>query len=214
MINSGKELANVPNSGTDNRARRSWRSYLRFALGVFIALAGCEVLMAVWRVAGDESRHQTTVALHALEQARTSAQRVEAIQDLVRPVVIQAPAAIPPLIRALDDPAPAVRVEAARALGPATSAAALIGIVDHLVTAAIAGLLRSLDDEEPAVRIAAAHTLGAIGASKTASGVIHPQALVDALAARLDDSDPTVRASTIAALGLAGSTTAPTRHQP
>jgi HEAT repeat protein len=77
-----------------------------------------------------------------------------------------------------------------------------------LVIAAIAALQTTLDDPEPAVRIASVLTLGAIAASKSPSGVVHPQAVVDALSAMLNDPDATVRASTIAALGFAGSTAA------
>ena len=144
-------------------------------------------------------------AVHALERAQTPDQRVEAIQDLVRTVVIDGPLVIPPLIHSLADPAPAVRVEAARSLGPAASAAAMIDDAGSQVTAAIAALDSALDDPEPAVRIAAVHTLGAIAASRNPSGVVHPQILLASLSKVLDDPDATVRASAIASLGFAGS---------
>lgn len=124
-------------------------------------------------------------------------------------MVIDGRVAIPPLIRSLADAAVEVRVEAARSLGPATSAAALIGSGDDQVSSAIAAMIRSLDDQEPAVRIAAVHALGAIAASKSPSGVIQSQTLVDALATMLDDPDATVRALAIVSLGVASPVAAP-----
>ena len=143
--------------------------------------------------------------MHALERAPTSAQRVEAIQDLVRAVMIDGSVVVPPLIRSLADPEPAVRVEAARSLGPAASAAAMTTSAGDHVTAAIAAVNRSLDDPVPAVRIAAVQTLGAIAASRNPSGVIDPRVLIDSLSTMLNDPDATVRAAAIASLGLAGS---------
>jgi HEAT repeat protein len=204
MIDSGKDFAHFAGAGSEVSVLGSWPVYLRTGLGVFIALAGCVVVASVWRVAGDEDRRQMIAAVRALEQARNDGQRVDAIRDLVRSVVIDGPMAIPPLIRSLADGAVEVRVEAARSLGPAASAAALFGSGDDKVLAATSALVNSLEDQEAAVRIAAVHALGSIAASKNPSGVIHRQTLVDALAAMLDDPDATVRASTIASLGVAG----------
>jgi HEAT repeat protein len=209
MIDIGMEFAKTRDAVRGNWALRSGRSYLQPCLGAFIALAGCGVLAMVWQVAADENRRQMIAAVRALEQARTSAQRVEAIQDLVRPLEIDARLAIPPLTRSLNDPAVPVRIAAARSLGCAISAAAVAGTANELVTTAIGVLVSSLDDPEPTVRIAAAFTLGSIAASKDPSGIIHPQSLVDALALLLDDPDATVRASTIAALGVAAPAAAP-----
>ncbi len=209
MIDSGKEFAHPAKIRTACKAHGPARTCLQLGRGALVALACCLVLASVWRVAGDENRRQANAAVRALEQARNSSERVEAIRDLVRSVVVDGPVAIPALIRSLADGAVEVRVEAARSLGPAASGAALVGTGNDQVSAATAALIRSLDDQEPAVRIAAVHALGSIAASNDPSGVIHPQALVSALAVMLDDHDATVRASTIASLGVAGPVAAP-----
>jgi HEAT repeat protein len=209
MIVSDKEFADSARAGGQDSAPGAWRSSFRFGLSAFVTLACCGVLVSVWHVAGDENRRQAIAAVKVLDHARSLSQRVEAIRDLVRPVVIESEVAIPALIRSLADPAVEVRVEAARSLGPATSAAALTDSDGEHVSVATAALSSSLADREPAVRIAAVYALGSIAASKNPSGVIYPQALVGALAAMLGDPDATVRASTIAALGVAGPVTGP-----
>jgi HEAT repeat protein len=179
-------------------------AYLRRGLGALIAVAGCSVLAAVWSVAGDESRRESIAAARAYENARGSTDRIEAIRDLVRPVDISARLAIPRLVRSLADPSVLVRVEAARSLSRAVSAAAIGNRGVELAVAGMTALEQTLDDPEPAARIAAVYALSTIAASKNPSGIIQPQSLVDTLATMLDDPDVTVRASTIAALGVAG----------
>jgi hypothetical protein len=209
MTDIDNESAGAAKARSQKSLGASSRRVLRLALAAPLALGCGELLMTVWRVAGDENRRQTTAAVRALGIARTSGQRVEAIQDLVRPVVIDGPVVVPHLIRSLADTSALVRVEVARSLARAASAAAALGTADGRVTAAIQAIMVSLDDQEPAVRIAAVHALGAIAASNSPSGVIHPQRLVDALTAMLDDPDATVRAATIASLGFAGPAAAP-----
>jgi HEAT repeat protein len=211
MIDMNDECAGPSTAKSQKGLGVSSRRLVRLALMAPLALGCGELLMNVWRVAGDENLRQTTAAVRALGGARTSGQRVEAIQDLVRPVVIDGPVVIPHLIRSLGDPNVLVRVEAVRSLASAASAAALLGIANGRVTAAIEAIIRSLDDREPAVRIAAVQALGAIAASKNPSGVIHPRRLVDAVATMFDDPDATVRASTIASLAFAGPSAA---HDP
>ncbi|MGO9464379.1 MAG: HEAT repeat domain-containing protein [Isosphaeraceae bacterium] len=183
--------------------------FLQVALGTVVALAGCGVLGWVWSIAGNEDRRQALAAVRALDQAGDSSERVEAIRELVRPVVIDGLVAIPPLIRALADPALEVRVESARSLGPAASVAASSGSGDDQAAAAIAALTGALCDREPAVRIAAVYAIGAIAASKNPSGSIHPQTLVGALTAMLADPDALVRGAAIVSLGVAGPVAAP-----
>jgi HEAT repeat protein len=204
MTDNEKEFAADRDAGSRRGPMDYVRSCRQLGLGVVVALACCGVLASVWRAAADENRGQAIAAVKALETSPDSAGRIEAIRDVVRSMVIDVPIVIPPLIRALSDPVVDVRVEAARSLGPATSAAAFVGSDGKLAQAGIAALQRSLEDQESAVRIAAVYSLGSIAASKDPSKVIDPQNLVDALAAMLDDRDATVRASTIAALGVAG----------
>jgi HEAT repeat protein len=212
MTKSARELARRREADSRCRAVGFMRSFRELGLGMMVTLACCGVLASVWRVAADENRGQALAAVKALETATECAGRIEAIRDLVRSNVIDGPIVIPPLIRAVADPGADVRVEAARSLGPATSAAVLSGPHDTFVRVAIVALKRSLDDQEPAVRTAAVYSLAAIAASKDPSGMIEPQDLVDALAAMLNDPDRTVRASTIAAIGVAGPAAAP--HPP
>ncbi len=209
MTDSEMEVARPGGGGSGRRSAGSARTDRQLGLCAFVALAGCGVLATVWRAAADENRGQAMAAVKALEQVQDSAQRIEAIRDLVRSVVIDGQIVIPPLIHLLSDLEIDVRVEAARSLGPATSAAALAGSGDDRVKAAIAALMGLLDDDEPAVRIAAVYSLGAIAASTNPSGKIQPQNLVTALTAMLDDPDAIVRASTIVSLGVAGPVAAP-----
>jgi HEAT repeat protein len=204
MTYSGKEFARPASAGHKGSAPGRRRSYLRLGLGLFVALASCMLLALVWDVAGDENRRHAIAAVRALEQSRNACERVEAIRDLVRTVIIDVPVAIPALIRSLADEEVEVRIEAVRSLGPAASAAALIGSGGNHVSSATSALITSLDDQEPAVRIAAVHALGSFAASNDPLGVIDSQALVARLAAMLADPDATVRASTIASLGVAG----------
>jgi HEAT repeat protein len=209
MIASGKEFAHSAGASSKDGARGARRSCFRLGLSAIVTLACCGVLVSVWRVAGDENRRQAIAAVNALDHAHSSSERVEAIRDLVRPVVIDCQVAIPPLVRSLADPAVEVRIEAARSLGPATSAAAQTDSDGEYVSVAIAALMSLLEDREPAARIAAVYALGSIAASRNPTGVIHPQTVVGALAAMLGDPDATVRASTIASLGVAGPVAAP-----
>ncbi len=209
MTNIGREFARGGDVGSGHKLAGFMRSCRQFGLGVVVALACCGVLASVWRVAADENRGQAIAAVKALEGSRDSAGRVEAIRDLIRSIVIDAPIVIPPLIRSMADPAVDVRVEAARSLGPATSAAARAGREGGMILAAIGSLKRSLTDQEPAVRIATVYSIASIAASDDRSAVIDPQNLVDELVAMLDDCDATVRASTIAALGVAGPAAGP-----
>jgi HEAT repeat protein len=204
MIDSGTDFVNPAETRCARGADGLKRTCLQLGRAALLALLCCVVLVSVWRVAGDENRRQAIAAVRALNQARHSSDRVEAIRDIVRSLEIDAPVAIPALIRSLADGAVEVRTEAARSLGPAASAAARNRSSDDQLSAATAALTRSLNDREPAVRIAAVHALGSIAASNNPSGVIHPQIIVNALAAMLDDPDATVRASTIASLGVAG----------
>jgi HEAT repeat protein len=204
MTESGKEVTVL----SDPVLGKDARIYRHFGLGVLFAVAGVGVLAPVWRSAADENRSQAIAAVKAFEGAGNPDERTEAIRDLVRSDVIEAPIVIPPLIGSLADPAVEVRVEAARSLGPATSAAALDGDIDR-VSSAVAGLKRQLSDQVPAVRIAAVFSLSSIAASNNPAGVIQPLELVRALTAMLDDPDATVRASTIAALGVAGPIASP-----
>jgi HEAT repeat protein len=204
MTESGKEVTVL----SDPVLGKDARIYRHFGLGVLFAVACFGVLVPVWRSAADENRSQAIAAVKALEGAGNPDERTEAIRDLVRSVVIEAPIVIPPLIASLADAAVEVRVEAARSLGPATSAAALSGDVDR-VSSAVAGLKHALSDQVPAVRIAAVFSLSSIAASNNPAGVIQPPELVRALTAMLYDPDSTVRASTIAALGVAGPIASP-----
>jgi HEAT repeat protein len=204
MFDDGKDFANPTRTRFAFTAQRPARACFQLGRGVLVALTCCAVLASVWHAAGDENRRQAIAAVGALERARDSGERIEAIRDLVRSAAIDGPIVIPALVRSVADGAVEVRIEAVRSLGPAASAAALTASGDDQVAAAIAALIRSLDDREPAVRIAAVHALGSIAASKNPSGVINPQTLVGAMAAMLDDPDATVRASTIASLGVAG----------
>jgi HEAT repeat protein len=204
MIDDGKEFANPAKTRFAFTAQRPARTCFELGRGALVTLACCAVLASVWHAAGDENRRQAIAAVGALERARDSGERIEAIRDLIRSAVIDGPRVIPALVRSVSDGAVEVRIEAVRSLGPAASVAALTASSDDQVAAATAALIRSLDDREPAVRIAAVHALGSIAAAKNPSGVINPQTLVGAMAAMLDDPDATVRGSTIASLGVAG----------
>ena len=125
MIHHAKEFAHSAEVCADDRALAAVRPRLKLGVGAFAVLAGCGVLASVWHVAADENRRRAIAAVEALGRARGSCDRVEAIRDLVRSVVIESPVVLPPLIRSLGDPTVEVRVEAARSLGPAASSAAL-----------------------------------------------------------------------------------------
>jgi HEAT repeat protein len=205
MTGSGKEFVGPGAAGSGAGGQRC----RQFGVGLLVVFASCGVLASFWHVAADENHRQVIAAVQVLERARDSAERIDAIRDLVRPAAIEAAIVIPPLIRALADPVVLVRVEAASALGPATSTALANAAGKDHALAAVAALNALLDDPDPSVRIAAVYSLASIAASKNPAGVIHPQRLVEALLLTLADPDPRVRASTIAALGVAGPMAAP-----
>jgi HEAT repeat protein len=160
-------------------------------------------LIWVWQFAGDEGRRRANAAVSDLDNARNPRERMQAIQALLQSGLSESGLAIPPLVRLLRDPDADVRVEAARALGPATSAAARSG-ANEPARAAIRAVLESLNDPQPSVRTAGVTALGSIAATQNSSPEIVPRDLVAALAEMLRDPDATVRVGTIGSLGLAG----------
>ena len=139
-----------------------------------------------------------------LQVAARPADRVNAIHDLVRHGANDGRVTIPALVACLKDADSSVRVEAAQALGPATSASAISGANDAEVKSAIAALLRTAIDPEPSIRSAAVSALGSIAIIESPTRVIDQDPLIDVFTRMLDDQDAMVRAGAIAAIGLAG----------
>ena len=108
--------------------------------------------------------------------------RVSALED---------PAAVPALIRALEDEEPAVRVSASKALGR---------LRDHR---ALEPLVNLLDDESSPVRESAGTSLGRLGdaGAARAPGAVEEPSAVTALIRALEDEEQTVRVSAARALG-------------
>ena len=104
------------------------------------------------------------------------------------------PAAVPALIRALEDEEPAVRVSASKALGR---------LRDHR---ALVPLVNLLDDEDCHVRGSAVTSLGRLGDAGSASvpGTVGEPAAATVLIRALGDEEPTVRVSAVRALGGLG----------
>jgi HEAT repeat protein len=181
----------------------------RFVLGSWLtsaiaAAAGCGVLFWVWKTTGDQDHREAIAAARALQGAARPADRVSAIRDLVRFGAKDGRLTIPPLIACLSDADGSVRVEAARALGPAACEPAFRGVNDAEVKTAIEALLHAVEDPEPAVRSTAVNALGSIVITESPSGLIEPDPLIAVFTRMLDDRDAMVRAEAIAAIGRAG----------
>ena len=121
MFDCGKEFAHPGETLPKRLAHGRGRACLHIGRGVWLyracLLRGARLGFGVSR--GDENHPPGGLPrVRAIEHARNSHERVEAIRDLVRSVVIDGRVAIPPLIRSLADAAVEVRVEAARSLGP------------------------------------------------------------------------------------------------
>ena len=104
---------------------------------------------------------------------------------------LEDPAAVPPLIGALEDEEPNLRVSAARALGLLRDQRAFEPLVNLL------------DDESAPVRRSAVTSLGRLGDTGDALVAGAPEELsaVTALIRALEDEEPTVRVSAVRALG-------------
>ena len=167
------------------------------------AVAGCGVLVWVWKSVGDQGHREAMAAARTLEGAARPADRVNAIRDLVRHGANDGHLTIPALIACLKDADGSVRVEAARALWPAASASALGGVNGAEVKFAIEALVQATLDPAADVRSAAVIGLGSMAIPESSSRVIDPNRLIAVFFRMLEDRDATVRAGAIAAIGLA-----------
>jgi HEAT repeat protein len=167
---------------------------------VLVAFCGGLLWVArhVW-----ESQHSAVAVAHGL-RARNSFDRDNAARHLVQLGLGDASVAIPPLIAALNDAEPEVRVAAAEALNPLISDAVAHGTALTEVRAAVTGLCEALRDRETIVRIAAAEALGFIAYSSGASSAIDIDALVASLAAKPSDPEDNVRLDLISAVANCG----------
>ena len=201
------------NSATDGPkpARRLRRTSVRALIAL---VACCAAILWTWRRVSEnsdpvlaEARSILKRAIGALESAKP-AERVIAIQELSRLNVGDTSNAILPLSRALGDPVPEVRVEAAEALYLIGPSAVKSGSAGETLPAALTALIPCLKDPDPAVRSAAFKALGSIGSSAVASGSADEaiRAAATALFGCLNDPDPGIRSAAAATLGNIAST--------
>jgi HEAT repeat protein len=195
------------NSRTDGPkpARR-----LRTRVRTLIALvACCAVILWAWRHLREnldpvllEARSIQKRAIGALHSGKP-ADRLTAIVDLERLRTGDSSIGIPPLIGALEDPVPAVRVAAAEALSSIGSSLLRSGSGGDTVRAAVTALIRCLNDPDMAVRVSAVKSLGSISSSmvRSGSGGETVSASATALIGCLKDPEPTVRSAAAIALG-------------
>ena len=125
MSERGESALSGTTAGSTLRPGKASRftvgSWLAFAIA---AVAGCGVLFWVWKTVCDQEHHEKMAAARTLQAAARPADRVGAIHDLVRHGANDGHLTIPALMACLKDADGSVRVEAAQALGPATSASA------------------------------------------------------------------------------------------
>jgi HEAT repeat protein len=186
---------------------------LQTSVRTLIALvACCGVLLWAARIAW-ESQHPAIAAAQRLK-ARSAFERVEATRQLGQLGLGDASEAIPPLIAALNDADPEVRVAAAEALNPVISNAVANGTAPTAIRDALTGLQRALRDRDADVRIAAASVLGFISQSSGSARVIDIDTVVSSLASSLSDPEENARLALISALAGCGPhvTVAPPRE--
>jgi HEAT repeat protein len=170
--------------------------------GLIVIVACCGLITwaarSVW-----ETEHPAIAAARGLDSPEPSA-RARAIRELMTAGEADPGRSIPPLVAALGDAVPEVRVAAAQALGAIGGNAARVGSAGDAIGLAIAGLIRSLKDPEPAVRIVATTALVPIAYGKGSAGGGDGPSVIDALAGMLGDREDQVRRAALEALALCG----------
>jgi HEAT repeat protein len=169
---------------TEESPPRRFQTSVRLLIAV---VASCSV--ALWA-----TRPFWDPALVAIGELRAPIQsrRVDALWKLGHAGVNQGKTVIPPLVLALADLEPEVRVAAAEALTNGCTDAVAAGSANKVVAHAVIALIGSLRDPERSVREAAANGLGSIVSLKGADGLIDCRAVTAALAAMLSDPNRNV----------------------
>lgn len=218
-MNTDSDTSVDPGSHTPKRARR-----LQTGVRALIALVACSAtILWAWRHLAEnydpvriEARSIQERAIAALRSGRP-AERLAAIVELERLGPQHGSIAIPPLIRALEDPETQVRVVSAGALASIGHEVAKSRSGGGTIRDAATGLNRCLKDPEPTVRIAAIQALGSIASAvaESGSGGEIVRDVATALIGCLKDPEPGVRSAATASLGriasprLAGGATLP-----
>jgi HEAT repeat protein len=188
------------NPGTDapKRARR-----LQTGVRTLIALvACCAAVLWTWRYLSENydpvRREQRSIQERAIGALRSGgpAERLAAIVELEGVGLEDSSIAIPPLIRALEDPETQVRVASAEALASIGPGVAKSRSGGETIRDAATALIRCLKDPEPRVRTEAMISLGRIARPQIGGAATPPldrRSVMDALIAMFGDRDAGVR---------------------
>jgi HEAT repeat protein len=144
-------------------------------------------------------------------QAHSPSERVNATRLMEQVGMGDSAVAIPPLIAALRDAEPEVRVAACQALGPLVADAVLAGTSADAARTAVTAMTGLLEDPKPQVRIAVAEALSGITSLQGSARAMDLERVFVTVSGRLGDQDADVR---IAALHALGSTARKVTHSP
>ena len=173
-----------------------------------VLVASCGVMFwaarHVW-----ESQHPAYVTARGL-QSHSRSERVNAARLMEQVGMGDAAVAIPPLIAALRDAEPEVRVAACVALGPLIADAVKAGTSADAVRTAVTAMTGLLEDPKPQIRIAVAEALSGITSLKGSAGAMDLERVFVTVSGRLGDQDADVRIAVLHALdSTAGKVTHP-----
>jgi HEAT repeat protein len=209
------------NPGTD-RPERS-RGLQTGVRTLIVLVACCAAILWAWRHWSENSdpvrAEARSIQERAIDMLRSGkpAERIAAITELARLGFGDKTIAVPPLLRALEDPEIDVRIAAYEGLRSIGAKAMKSGTVREAARAAVTAQIRHLTDPEPKARVNAASALGWIDSNIAESGS-DGDTVRDAAAALipcLEDPDPGVRSAAVTSLasvvspGLAGTATPP-----
>ena len=176
-------------------------------------VACCGAILWAWRNVSQNSdpvraevRSIQNRAIGALQSGKL-ADRLAGIVELERLRTGDSSIAIPPLIAAIEDPEPTVRVAAVEALDSICRDMAKSGQGGEAMRTAATALIRYLNDPDRAVRFAAFKALGSIGPNvvKLGAGGDDVRAWATALIGCLKGPDSAVRVAAANALRSIGS---------
>jgi HEAT repeat protein len=170
---------------------------------LIVLVATCGVTFWAARYLWESQHPAYRVALGL--QAGNPPERMNAIRLLVHVGIRDTAVAIPPLIAALSDPEPEVRVGACEALRQLICGAVKPGPSADAVRAASTTLIGSPKDPKPDVRIAALKALDAIVSFTPSNGSIDLERVFVAASEMLEVQDAEVRVAALGALGAAAS---------
>jgi HEAT repeat protein len=181
------------------REQKKGRQFQTGVRTLIVLVASCGIIIWAARSLWESQHPAYGVALGL--HAGNPSERVNAIRLLVQAGLVDTGVAIPPLIAALSDPEPEVRIGACEALAQLVCGAVKPGPSADAVRTASSALIGSLKDPKPDVRSAAFKALDAIVSFTRSAGSIDHERVFVAASEMLEVQDAEVRVAAVGALG-------------